>query len=266
MIAEQLDRRVLGTIQLVDAITGSIVRDRVRVTASGVQMVQNRSGRWVVVATPGIEALQSYTDAFLAAPAAPALGSIAIALDVRDASGFYLPRQQPIQLPRNPDAAASNSLFQAITVNLYRSPVALVAPGWAVIRATIIEQASGRRLPWALIRVVQTVPAAAVTLSQADWRGEALIAVPGIPVATASSGNGAVLTREVDVTLEVVFDPTLELLPSNTDVSLMRDPNGGYLPNPEDLNDRRASLRTGSVTTQLASGRDRSMALTVTLT
>lgn len=266
MIAEWLDRRVLGAIQLVDAITGETVRDRVRVAATGVQMVQNRSGRWVVFATPGIEALQPYTDAFPVPPVAPALESIAIALSMRDASGFYLPRQQLIQLPRNPDAAASNSLFQPIAVSMYRSPVASVAPGWAVIRATVIDQANGRRLPWALIRVVQTVPAAAVTLSQADWRGEALIAVPGIPVAMSSSGNGAVLTREVAVTLEVVVDPTLQPIASNTDVSMIRDPNLGYLPNPEDLNDRRASLQTGNVTTQLASGRDRSMTLSVTLT
>lgn len=263
MTLVQVDRRVLGAIQIVDGTTGSPIQRRLQVSGSGVHLVWNHSGYAVIYAAEG---LQAYGESFLA-PASPALETVSIQVSTVDPEGHYLPRQMTIKLPRDADPAnvsATNSLFQPIRVAVYRSPAAQVASGWAVIRATVIEKTTSQRLPWALIRGVQSAPAK-VTLSLADWRGEALISVPGIPVTTPGAGVGAVLVNEIDVTLEIIFNPLLTTIPITSDLSVLTDPNAGYLPDPDDLEARRASLRSGSLPYKLASGRDRADTLAVTL-
>ncbi len=82
---------------------------------------------------------------------------------------------------------------------------------------------------------------------------------------TPGAGAGAVLVNEIDVTLEIVFNPLLTTIPITSDLSVLTDPNAGYLPDPDDLEARRASLRSGSLPYKLASGRDRADTLAVTL-
>ncbi len=262
MTQVQLDRRVLGAMQLVDATTGLPLQRRLQVSGDGIQLGWNRSGYAVIYAAKG---LQAYSESFLAPPA---LATVSIQVKIVDSEGQYLPRQVAIKLPREADPAKANmpdSLFQPVKVSVYRSPAAGVASGWAVIRATVIDKTTSQRLPWALIRVVQSSPAR-VTLSLADWRGEALISVSGIPVTTPGVGAGAVLVNDIDVTLEIVFNPLLTIIPTTSDLSGLIDPNLGYLPDPDDLEVRRSSLRSGTLPYKLASGRDRSETLSVTLT
>ena len=263
MTLVQVDRRVLGAIQLVDATTGAPIQRRLQMSGRGVQLVWNRGGYAVIYAADG---LQAYSQSFLA-PASPALATVSTQVSVIDPEGQYLPRQVTIKLPRDPDstkATAADFLFQPIRVAVYRSPAAQVASGWAVIRATVVDKTTSQRLPWALIRVVQSSPAK-VTLSLADWRGEALISVSGIPVTTPGAGVGAVLVNEIDITIEIVFNPLLTMIPIASDLSTLTDPNAGYVPDPDDLETRRASLRSGSLPYKLASGRDRADTLAVTL-
>jgi hypothetical protein len=72
-----------------------------------------------------------------------------------------------------------------------------------------------------------------------DARGEALVAVPGIPVTIWGAGAGPVLVSEVDVTLETVFDP-----------------DAPAMPDPDDLEIRHAALPTGALAVRLAAGRE----------
>jgi hypothetical protein len=89
----------------------------------------------------------------------------------------------------------------------------------------------------------------------ADWRGEALIAVAGLPV-TTWDGNST-LAVQVSVRLEVVFDARLTPLPEQIDWLDFRDPNAGYLPNPDRLNGPDPQLQDGRISAyRLASGRD----------
>ena len=129
-----------------------------------------------------------------------------------------------------------------------------------MIRATLMEQATGHRLPWALVKVVRN---GATTLAMADWRGEALIAVPGIPVTTWDVGGGAVLATEVDVRIDVVFDNLLQPLdPLDTG----QDPNRSYIPNPDILLRAAPPLRQGSrAGYKLAASRDRPDVIAVAL-
>jgi hypothetical protein len=223
-------------------------------------------------------ALNDYTATFDEPPASPPSGQtwpVSLNLTITDSTGRYLPRQVQLQVPRAASAAAEDSMFRATDVALYPSPMAAVASGWAVIRATVLAAAAGpgdrpRRLPWAWIRVVREangsngfLPSPAFAL--ADWRGEALIAVAGLPVTTWDGSS--TLAVQVSVRLEMVFDARLTPLPEQVDWLRFSDPNAGYLPNPDDLNGPDPQLQDGRITAyRLASGRDSPDRLEVNLT
>ncbi len=108
-----------------------------------------------------------------------------------------------------------------------------------------------------------------IARGMADWRGEALVAVPGIPVTTWETGDtedGSPTTTAISVTLDILFDPVLNKIPDQTDFSILSDPNKGYIPNPDVLETQWHNLPSGSISYQLASGLDRADILSVTLT
>lgn len=274
MRREWVDHRILGAVRCLDAVTGLPLPQPLMIQATGLVVMRNRRGDYVLAVAPDHPVLQAYSTRFLQPPASPTVGAITVPLQVFDPSGEYLPRQFRLQVPRNPDpkaATTADSLFQPVRLLLYPSPTARTRSTWAVVRATVKETGTNHRLPWALIRVVRNsnTPAAVLpepVLQLADWRGEALIAVAGIPVRTWEEGTGPVLANDVEVTLEVVFDPMLTKIPDTADLSILPDPNASYLPHPEDLNDRRSSLRLGTITPyRLASGRSHTSELVVTL-
>lgn len=208
MTAELLDRRILAGVRFVDAVTGLPVSRSLRVTAPGVRWVRNRSGDYVVAAAPGLAA---HTGAFAAPPPAPPVGSVLVILTVEDPGGAYLPRRASLALPRDADPAAAegaDSLFRPVDIPVYPAPAAPLAAGWAVVRATILGPEPGTRLPGALLRVVRESDDAVLNRGVADARGEALVAVAGIPVTTFSTDAGPVLATEVAARVEVIPSPT----------------------------------------------------------
>jgi hypothetical protein len=246
MIPEQVDRRVLGAVRFVDATTGSRVRAPLLVEAEGVRWIRNRRGWHVLATAPGLEA---HTDAFRMPPATPAVGDTMVELTVRDPGRRYLPRRSSISLPRDPapdHIATTSSLFQPVDVRLFPSSLAATAPGWAVIRASVTGEAPEEVLSGALIRVVRVSDETHLASGLSDERGEALVAIPGIPVTTWDEGNGEaegeeeeapVLATMIEVRLEVVFDPT-----------------AGPIPDPDALEARRDELRIRDTVLTLASG------------
>lgn len=203
---ETVDRRVLAALRPVDAATGLPVRGPLRVEAAGLRLVRNRRGDFVVFAAAGLEA---HTRAFAAPPAAPPPGSLAFPLVITDPGGRYLPRRGTLRLPRDPAPGAADSVFVPAAVALFLAPAAAPAVSWAVIRATVRDRATGRRLPWALLRVLRADTDALLAQGLADARGEALVAVPGILITMPAAGNGPVLTTELEVKLVAFFDGTL---------------------------------------------------------
>jgi hypothetical protein len=262
---EFLDRRVLGALRLQDGVTGLALQRPFHLESDPLVLKRNRQGNYVifdVLATDVLatDVLQSHTTTFGAAPAQPAVESLAFELRIRDALGDYLPRRVTVRLPRDANPQSAAAIFNPIQVPLYRAPSANTAPNWAVIRATLVNQATGQRLSWALVKVVRN---GSTTLAMADGRGEALIAVPGIPVTTWDAGGGAVLATEVDVRLDVVFDPAL--LPFDPG-EMGVDPNRNYIPDPDVLTSASPLLRRGSrLGYKLAAGRDRPDVIAVTL-
>lgn len=238
-MAEDLDRRVLGAIRFLDVTTGMQVRDRLSLSAEGVVFRPVRGGSFAIFQAPGLE---SHVDAFPVPPAAPPLFSITLGATVRDGGRRYLQRRFTVALPRDPDSAHADqagSLFRAQDVQLFPAPAAPVAHGWAAVRASVRDTSSERPLAATLFRVTQVADGALMASGLSDERGEALIRVPGIPVATAQDGAGPVMTTEVEVRVAAFHAPG----PS------------GAIPDPDQLERDQAGLPTAAASVRLASGR-----------
>lgn len=259
-MSESVSHRILGAVRLVDAAAGTQASDSFQVAAPGLKFVRNRIGYYVIYSADRPPALRAHADSFEQPPATPPLASENFAGEIIPAGRLYLPRGFEIALPRDPDPAnidQPTSLFRPADVRLYPAATSSVDPGWAVIRATVHGTQAGqqpRPLGGALIRVLQTVNNTTTVLARGmtDWRGriagEALVVVPGIPITISGGGNGAVLTHEIGVTLQAIFDPNAE-----------------GLPNPDHLEDNLGTLRTSMQAAQLASGRHLAIRLTVSL-
>lgn len=229
MTTESIERRMLGAIRFVDAVTGQRLDDGLAVTSDVASFRRNRPGDYAIFAAEGLEA---HADEFdvppvpsippaLPIPGAIALGSRPITLTARDLARRYLDRQATVLLPRDADplnATDAESLFMPMAVKMYLSPAGSTWPGWAVVRATV-------NLPNALLRVVRVSDNALLGSGMSDARGEALVGVAGIPITTFGAGAGPVLETSVNVVIQVIADPAAT-----------------GAPDPDDLEQRRAAL------------------------
>jgi hypothetical protein len=244
MSGDVLDHRALAAVAFVDATTRVRVRETLRLTAPGASFVRNRSGAYAVTAMRGLE---KHLDQLAKPPDVPGIGSIRVDITVEDPTRRYLPRLARLQLPRDPDldhVDQPGSLFQIPQIALYPAPVAPIYPGWAVVRVSVKRQGTSDGLPWTLLRLRKATVDASVEpplgRGLADARGEALVAVSGIPVTNwDAADDGPVLSSDVDAVLEAYFDP-----------------NAGSPPDPDLIYQKRNSLAKASVNVRLASGRD----------
>jgi hypothetical protein len=205
-VSESIDRRVLGAVRFRDAVTQLDVTAPLRVTAPGVRWVRNLRGWYVAAGAPGLEA---HTFSIDKPPTQPAVGKVPVALAAEDPTGTYLPRRAVLTLPRDPDPAkkdSPSSIFAPADVELFPTPAAPVMPGWAVLRVTVLTR-GGKPAAGALLRVVRKGAAGELLgRGMTDARGEALVAVAGIPVTTwDDEGQEGVLAREVDARLEAHY-------------------------------------------------------------
>jgi len=257
---EFFDRRILGALRLQDVVTGLALQRHLQLKSERLVIKRNRQGDYVIFGILDAPDLQAHTTTFMDAPPVPALESISIDLLISDNLGEYLPRQFTLKLPRDRNPLSLSAIIKPVVISLYRAPSARTEPNWAVIRATLTNEANSQRLPWALVKVVRN---GTTTLAMADWRGEALIAVPGIPVTTWDAGVGAVLATEVDVRIDVVFDSMLQTFPI---LDTGQNPNRSYIADPDALSSTAPSLRRGSRTGyKLAASRDRPDVIAIAL-
>jgi hypothetical protein len=269
---EHLERRVLGAVSFRDATTNLRIRRPLKVEAApGVKLVRNRSGSYVIFTAPGFEA---YEDSFDQQPVAPdpqavEAETVAVELKVFDPSREYLPRRSTVRLPLDPATARPAQgrwLFDPIEVKLFPAPTANAVPGWAIIRATVREDGKQDRLPWALITVRRDGKPEALATGLADHRGEAFVAVPGIPVTSADEGPGSVLTSEIPVSLEVIFDTSVPKVRDPEDMVATPAAPGDFVPDPAVLETGAApQFRSSKRADTLASGKVYRMELTVNL-
>jgi len=256
---EVIQQRVLGAVRFVDVASRALVDRPLVVTSDNLRFLRNRRGLQVIVAAAAPPRLAEHESAWPDPPATPTAGSERFEARVVDPSGRYLPRSLSIDLPRAPDPEDQGSLFEPLEIELFPSPSAPIEVGWAVIRASVYREGSSPRagLPFALLLVVDR-HGEVLARGVADQRGEALVAVPGIPVTTWSEEPSASVTRTtLDVEVLAYYDPA------------GYDERTGKVPDPANLELRRdvlSSNESDPVQLSLASGREKPARIALTVT
>jgi hypothetical protein len=192
-IFERIDRRVLGAVRAVDAVTGRPIARPLLVAANGARFLRNREGLYVITDAPG---LSDHLRRFEAPPATPSPGAAAIErLRIEDPLGQYLARLARVPLPRAPQPAAPGepALFEPEDVVMLLAPAASPRLDWGGWRARV------RRAPppdeplrGVLLVLAWTTPGGVAMRARglSDERGEALVPVPGLPVSRPGQSVG----------------------------------------------------------------------------
>ena len=262
---ERVESRVLGALRCIDATTRSPVETPLQLTLPQGRLQRNRSGLYVIVQAPGLEAHEAEFDA---PPPAPAVGSVALVAPVSDPGGRYLPRSVAFTLPRDPapaNAASPGSLFRAIDVPMFPASAAPVGGNWALLRVSVTTPGSGDAafaLGGVLLRVLQDGEPLARGLS--DARGEALVAVPGVPVTTWSDMPGAVVVGEINVQLEATAETASVQRTPMADVAAGRAPASAAV-DPDRLEAGGAGFVRVSMPLALAAGRSQTVSVALAL-
>lgn len=240
MSVELLDRRALAALRFVHGVSGIPVTRGLNLNAAGARFIRNRNGDYVLLEASGFD---DYTANF---DTALAFAPVEFALDIADPLGEFLPRRVSIALPRNADpaqAALANSIFQPQRVALYPAPAARPEHDWARLY-TSVSTDTGAPAAHALIQVERTSDNALLATALTDARGEALVAIAGIPLTPWDEGDGPVLGNDLEVRVSAFHDAAL-----------------AGLPDPDDLAARRAALTTTNAVIRVAASRAQSLAL-----
>lgn len=211
---EFLDRRILAAIRFEDAL-GRPVRSPVQVQGAGVAILRKPTGEVVVTAAPGLAAHEAN---FASPPAVPAIGSLAVALDVRPAARELAPRRAVLQLPRDPDPGATDSVLRPAVITLLPSVLARVSGLAAAVLATVRRADDGRRVEGALVRL--RPEGAAETRAVTNAAGEALLLAGAIPL--TSPGPGATVLPHTAAEIDVVVVPARARFHDPADAAAMQ--------------------------------------------
>lgn len=204
---EFVDRRALGAIEFVDAITAVRTRGPLRLEPADGRVVitPNISWLYVIRSAPGLEA---HREAFEHPPVTPAFEDVHLDIAVNDPARRYLPRTVSVKLPRK-DAPFSDaeSVLHPLVVPLYPAAATAIGPNWAVVRVRV--QGNGAAHPGlrnALVVATPQIAGFTAVTAMTDARGEALVAIVGVPRVLPQAGGGAVLTRQFNCQIDVVID------------------------------------------------------------
>lgn len=178
-MADLVDRRILGAVRPIDAVTGAAIRGPLKLTGPGLSFQRTRSGAYAIVGASGLEA---HLGAFDAPPALPAAETLSFAFEIEDTTGHYLSAAAAIRLPRrwNPVNGVRDPM---VPIDVALAPTAArdLPPSWAGVLAQVADQ-NGQAVRGALVEVFT---AGGVT-SRLGWsltndRGLSLVPVPGLP-------------------------------------------------------------------------------------
>jgi len=262
---DHLDHRVITALRPVDASTGVLIEDRLHARALDGQATFVRNQRNLIVLTFW-STLEDFRDAFAEQPTTPAIGSETLRIALEDPQGRYLSRLVSIDLPRDPDPAnadQSDSLFMPIDVPMFPASHAATGENWSLLRVSLHEQGSGDALGGALLRVLRDGDVVGRGLT--DGRGEALVAVIGVPVMTfGTDEDDTVIVSTIPVSLEAIFDPAVGTKIAASALSDGQDPPVPLV-DPFDLEDRMNTLPNVARAMQIAARQSLSVAMTLEL-
>ena len=261
MHAENVDRRILGAFVCIDGITSESVVKPVSVNAPQWDVRPSIGGVYVIANGPGFA---RQTTEFIPQPDWPSQPAT-FEVTLLDPNHRYLPRRAnvkaPLSVPNIPPAAGaggnpaalaalaqSGSVFNPPKVALYPVASARLGPNWAVIHASVTRAGTTplQGLPWAVVQVTRDSDNSVLANGQADFSGEALLALVGLTIETNTNGVGPVTLSTVAVTVKAYFDPGILDQPT------------GWIPNPDDIltNLPNAGLKSASASVQLGSGQE----------
>jgi hypothetical protein len=208
---ERLERRVLGAIRWLDHVSKAVVAHSLDVRSDNAAFTRNLSGLTVITAANGLE---EYGDTFdlkdLRPAAKRALGSIVVGGTVQDPSGHYLPRAFKVMLPRDPTPGSprpADSLFAPKDLELLPTAAAKTLAGWAQVRVTVLNKATGKEFRDVLVRVVTAGNHRVLGLGMSDARGEALVVIPGLPLFGPGETAATMVTSETSARAEFIPPP-----------------------------------------------------------
>lgn len=195
---ELLDRRILACVVFVDWLGREVRSPIVIARVEGLRSFWKRPGMLIVTNAPGLSA---HAEAFLAAPAQPARGSVRLTLAARPLDPGLAPRSFALALPRNRRPDQPDSVFDPLRIVLPPTPVARIDGLAAGLRVSVTRDSDGAAIEGALVRLR---PAGGLPQAVAltDAAGEALLIVPAVPL--ASPGAGAVMQRDVPADLDAI--------------------------------------------------------------
>ncbi|WP_339950583.1 hypothetical protein [uncultured Albimonas sp.] len=223
-VFELLDRRLLAALRFVDAV-GAPVTSPVEARAEGVDpralsWSRRRDGTLLLLRAPGLEA---HAAAFEAPPGAPAVGAEILTLDLRPSDPALAPRRVALALPRDPDPASPDSLLTAAEIRLPPGLRARPQGLEAAILATVRHD-DGRLVEGAVVRASAGAPHAEA-LGLTGPSGEALVRLPGLPI--ASPGPGATVLGDLEVDLDAVIEGPRVRLHAPRDLAAARAAHAG---------------------------------------
>lgn len=231
---ENIDRRVFGAIEFVDDVTEARVLTPLNVQATGVGLMRNHSGFYVIRTFDGHD---DYTRAFDNAPSNPPRTDVA--MTVRDPEHRYLPRGFTVALPRllrTPTLPVVDADNAVKPVQIRLSPAAsLTLRGtWAAMRLHVVVDAPGPEvgLVNVLVEATPAVTGLTVQRTMTDINGEALIVIAGAPPMLPDPGPAG-LTREFKVALRLVLDKDVVRRSTDKDIPI---------PDPKRVLDRLAAM------------------------
>ena len=245
-----LERRILGAFRMVSAVTATSIESDFAVDAGALDVWRNRSGIYVVRDAPGMHALTLQSEPDMAS--IPAQQQFE--LKVSDRSQRYLPRRFKLTLPRKiAPPSDPESVMKAVPVALYPGGAAPVALTWAMLRVSVVKSGAAQRvgLPWSIVQVKQKSDGNVLKTGMSDARGEALIAVVGLPVRAAGGNGGALMTSDVDVEVTAFFDPENLNQPAD------------FVPDPDELLAKLATLKSNTQGLKIASGRTSTVTMAI---
>jgi hypothetical protein len=245
-----LERRILGAFRMVSAVTANAIDADLALDAGALDVMRNRSGIYVVRDAPGMHELTLHSD--LQGVTIPPQQQFE--LTVRDKQRVYLPRRFKLNLPRKiAPVSDQDSVMNAVAVPLYPTAAASTSLSWALLRVSVIKAAAPTPLglPWSLVEVKQKSDGSLLKTGMTDARGEALVAVVGLPARAANGSGGALLTSDVEVDVVAFFDP-----------DNLGKPND-YVPDPDELLAKQGSMKSNSQSLKIASGRTNNITIEI---
>jgi hypothetical protein len=224
-VNECIDRRVFGAIEFIDDLTDARVLEPLRVTLpSGLKLLRNRSGLYVIRAVEGED---DYTRQFDAPPTPPA--RLPFTLSVQDPQARFLPQSFTLSLPRLLNAPGApvddaDNVLRPVSIRLTPAAAQPLRATWAALRLQVLVAGSLPPVGLANVLVEASPSVAGLGLRRTltDRYGEALVIIADAPPILPDSGPAG-LTREFKIAVRLVLDASV-VRTSTDKISPLPDP------------------------------------------